>query len=228
MKNTLKIKILFFVIFTLSTTSILVPVSFASIGVKEGDWAKYEVTSTAIEGSEAFLEDIGDIDLDWFRIEVKNISDTITLEITTLYLDGTEETDTVDARELGFIVDADLNEGDSIIAPLIEGESLINGTVFREYAGVSRTINYIDLSATELLTLTYKTYFDKTTGIMCELSLTLTMDLDEEHYEANVTYKLIETNMFKSTSLMEQWWFYLIIGIAGVAIILVVIIIRRR
>ena len=167
--------------------------------------------------------------MDWFRIEVKDItSEIITLEILTQYLDGTNETDTVDARELGFIVDADLNEGDSIITPLIEGESFINGTVSREYAGVSRTINYIELSATEVLTLTYKVYFDKTTGIMCELSLSLTMDLDEEYYEANVTYKLNETNLFKSIPLTEQWWFYLIIGIVVVAIIIVVIIIQRR
>ncbi len=228
MKSISKGNFLFFVIFALSTSLILVPVSFASIGVEEGDWAKYEITATAIEGSEELLEDLGDIDLEWFRIDIQNITgDTITLEITTHYLDGTEETDTVDAREVGFVVDADLKEGDSIIAPLIGEETYINGTISREYAGVSRTINYIDLSATEMLTITYRSYFDKTTGIMCELSISFTMDLLEEHSEATVTYLLTETNMFKSTSLMEQWWFYPIIGIVGVAIVIVVIVIRR-
>ena len=230
MKSISKSKFLFFVIFALSTSLILVPVSFASIGVKEGDWAKYEITATAIEGSEEFLENLGEIDLEWFRIDVKNITnDTINLEIITHYLDGTEETDTVDAFEVGFIVETDLKEGDSIIPPLIVvEEAYINGTISREYAGVPRTINYIDLSTTEMISLTYRAYFDKTTGIMCEISLSLTMDLLEEHYEATVIYKLTETNIFRSTSLMEQWWFYPIIGIVGVAIVIIVIVIRRR
>ena len=229
MKGTLKGKFLFFVLFALSTSLILVPVSFASIGVKEDDWAKYEVTATAIEGSEELLEDLEDINLEWFRIDVTSItSDTVTFDITTHYLDRTEEIDTVDAREAGFIVDANLKEGDPIIAPIIEEETYINGTISREYAGVSRNVNYIDLSATDLLTLTYRSYFDQTTGIMCELSITLTMDLLEEHYEATVIYKLIETNMFESTSLIEQWWFYLIIGIVGVALVGVVLVKRRR
>ena len=101
MKSFSKSEFLLFVIFVLSTSIILVPVSFASIGVKEDDWAKYEVTSTTIEGSEELLKNLGDIDLEWFRIDIKNITgDNIMLEITTHYLDGTEELDTVDAREV--------------------------------------------------------------------------------------------------------------------------------
>ena len=230
MKSFSKSEFLLFVIFVLSTSIILVPVSFASIGVKEDDWAKYEVTSTTIEGSEELLKNLGDIDLEWFRIDIKNITgDNIMLEITTHYLDGTEELDTVDAREVGFIVEADLKEGDSIIAPLIVVEAAsIKGTISREYAGVSRTVNYIDLSATEVVTLTYRAYFDKTTGVLCEISLSLSMDVEEQHHEAIVIYKLTETNVFKSTLLIEQWWFYLLIGIVVIVIVIVVIVIRRR
>lgn len=223
-----KRKFLLLVLVALSTSLVIVPISYASIGVKEGDWAKYEVTATAIEGSEDLLDDLGDLDLDWFRIEVKNVSSNIVyLELIVHQLDGTEITDTIEAHDLGFIVEANLKEGDPIIAPLIGEATYFNGTISQEYAGISRDINYIDLSTVDLFDVNYRSYFDQQTGIMCEVSVSFTMDVSEEHYEATVTYKLIETNMFQSSSLMDAWWFYPAIGIVGVAAVVVILVFRR-
>jgi hypothetical protein len=223
-----KNKFFLFFIFNFSISLVIIPLSFASIGVKVGDWAKYEVTTLITEGSEEFLEELGDIDFEWLKMEVKTVDVTsVTVELTAHLLNGTEETDTVDAQEVGFIVEADLKEGDTILAPYIEEETTIVNTVSREYAGAYRSVNLIQLSSGEGFNTTYQSFFDQKTGIMCELSLSLALDMFGEHYESSLNYKLIETNMF-TTSINEQMWFYPAIGFGVFVMAVAILLVYRR
>ena len=207
---------------------VVVPACYASFGVKRGDWAKYEVSTSTSEGSQEVIEELSDVDIDWLKMQVETVSnESVIIELTAHFINGTEETDSIDSDELGFIVEADLKEGDSIIAPYLEQELTIDSTLSRQYAGVDRVVNLIEMSSSIGLNNTYQSFFDQKTGILCEMSLSLELDILGEHYESNLNYKLIETNMFK-TSINEQIWFYPAIGLGVLVIAVAILVIYPR
>lgn len=222
-----KIKNVFFLLlmFVLSISLIVFPVCYATFGVKVGDWAKYEITTSVDEGSQDLLEELSDVDIDWLSMEVKTVSnESVVLELTAHFINGTEKTETSDKNELGFIVESDLEEGDSILAPYIEQDLTIDSTLSREYAGANRVVNLIEISSGEGFNTSYRSYFDQKTGILCEMSLSLKLDILGEHYESSLSYKLIETNAF-GISIIDQKWFYpvLFLGLLGVGLTIVIL-----
>lgn len=213
--------------FVLSTSLVAFPTCYALFGVKVGDWAKYEVSTSTSEGSQEVIEELSDVDIDWLKMEVENVSsELVVIKLTAHFINGTEKSDSIDSDELGFIVEADLKIGDTIVAPYLEQELTIDSTLSREYAGVDRVVNLIEMSSSLGLNNTYQSFFDQKTGILCEMSLSLELDILGEHYESSLNYKLIETNMFK-TSFNEQTWFYPAIGL-GVLLIAVAILLMYR
>lgn len=222
---------------TITFSSSFVSVAVAqSIGVKEGDWTKYNVE---VEISEELQEYIDDDDFEvigweWHKLEVKSISDeTATLEGTIHYINGTEETTTFeDAREEGFLIEANQGAGyDEFEVPLsgIFGGLYINGTVQRTYANVTREVNYVDVSVTEgLTTTTMKLYWDKKTGFLCEMSILMSFEELEETYDITILLKMTETNMWKIEPIWTQSWFLLIIVVFIVCITGVFFVIWRR
>ena len=214
-------------------------VSFAvaqSIGVKEGDWAKYNVEVEISEELEEFIDDddFEVIGWEWNMLEVKSISDeTATLEGTIHYINGTEETEMFeDAREEGFLIEANQGAGyDEFEVPLsgIFGGLYINGTVQRVYANVTREVNYVDVSVTEdLTTTTMKLYWDKQTGFLCEMSILMSFEDIEETYDITILLKMTETNMWKVEPIWTQSWFLLIIVVIIVGIVGVFFVIRNQ
>ncbi|MEJ2272500.1 MAG: hypothetical protein P8X91_08510 [Candidatus Bathyarchaeota archaeon] len=227
-----KIKNNFFLslMFVLSISLVVFPICYASFGVNVGDWAKYEVSTSVSEGSQELVDELSDVDIDWLRLEVENVSSgSVIIELTAHFINGTEETDSIDSDELGFIVEADLQEGDSIIAPYLEQELTIDSTLSREYVGSNRFVNLIEVSSGLGLNNTYMAFFDQETGILCEMSLSLEIDMLGEHYESSLNYKLIETNVF-DTSILDQEWIFraIILGALGTGLIIVIFYLRSK
>ena len=219
----------------LVVSMMLVPVSFAAIGVEEGDWAKYRIEA---EIPEELEEQMGELEeIEWMKVEVVSVSDTtVTTEDTTHYKDGTKETETTeDAMELGFIIEADLGEGDEVKALFFAAVMTlyINGTVSRTYAGASREVNYVEITREgypmTFMTSTMKAYWDKATGVMCENSMSMSGEYEGETVEMSILSKMTETNMWEAEPLWMQSWFWVVI--AGIVILgagATVVLLRRR
>lgn len=130
-----------------------------SIGVKNGDWIEYNVTSTGapMQGH----------DVEWARMEITDVQSLkISVIITSRFTDGSNDTiNSILNIETGhliddFIIPANLNVGDTFRDENY-GNITINNSELRIYAGVQRTT----LSAT-MGNSTY--YWDQTTGVSVE------------------------------------------------------------
>lgn len=235
MKNMSMHLVLWILLTTITFSSSFVSVAIAqSIGVKEGDWAKYNVEVEVPEELQEYIDDFEVIDWEWSNLEVKSVSDeTATLEGTIHYINGTEETTTFeDAREEGFLIEANQGAGyDEFEVPLsgVFRGLYINGTVQRTYANISRDVNYIDVSVTEdITTTTMKAYWDKQTGFLCEMSILMSFEVLEEKYDISILLKMTKTNMWNIEPIWTQSWFLLIIVIIIVGIVVVFFVLRRR
>jgi hypothetical protein len=213
MKNNSRNIVFFIVLAELGVVMMLVPVGFAAIGIKEGDWGKYKI-EVIPEEMEKYLETIEEIE--WIKIEAKSISDTtITAEQTTHFKNGTEKTETIgDALASGFIIEADLGEGDEVTAEFSGPGTTkkIIGTISRIYAGASRKVNYVEFKVAQYnTTSTMKVYWDKKTGIICEISTSFSEFMGQP-VEMPLLYKITDTNLW-AVSIWMQWWFWVIIVI---------------
>jgi hypothetical protein len=165
------------------------PVSGASytVGVKVGDWMKYEVAGTVPLISE----------YEWVRYEIKNVKGLeVTFEIIIYYRDGGENIDyymwDIETGSAPWIIPADLNTDDAF--PFRNNTASMNATFPRIYGGASRTVHLLNLSKydeyTELLG-----YWDQATG--CLLELVLNHSSPTERWTGG--YRLIETNLWSPT-----------------------------
>jgi hypothetical protein len=130
-----------------------------SVGVKEGDWIEYSVTSTGapIDGH----------DVTWARMQVTGVQGAnISVTITSRFSDNTS--DTINGTlnlQTGhliddFIIPANLNVGDTFIDENL-GNITIDSKQTRLYAGATRTVL--------ISTVGNNTYvWDKTTGVSLE------------------------------------------------------------
>jgi hypothetical protein len=216
-KNNSRDIVFFLVLAGLVVFVMLVPVGFAAIEVKEGDWGKYkiEVIPEKMEKCFGAIEEI-----EWVKVEAKSISDTtVTAEQTIHFKNGTEEMEIIgDALASGFVIEADLGEGDEVKAEFSGPGTTkkIEGTISRIYAGASRKVNYVEFTVIQYnMTSTMKVYWDKKTGIICEISTSFSEFMGQP-VETPLIYKMTATNLWAATIWM-QWWFWAIIG--GIIII---------
>jgi hypothetical protein len=204
---------------------LLVPVGFATIGIKEGDWGKYKIEVIPDE-MEKYFEAIEEIE--WIKVEAKSISNTtITAEQTIHFRNGTEDTETIeDALASGFIIEADLGEGDEVTAEFSGPGTTkkINSTLSRIYAGASRKVNYVEFTILQYNTTSkMKVYWDKKTGIICEISTSFNEFMGQP-VEMPLLYKITDTNLW-TPPIWIRWWFWMIILViimvaAGSAVLL--------
>jgi hypothetical protein len=166
-----------------------IPVSGVSytVGVKVGDWMKYEVAGTVPLISE----------YEWVRYEIKKVKGLeVTFEIIIYYQDGGENIDynmwDIEAGSAPWIIPADLNPDDTF--PFQNNTASMNATFPRIYGGASRTVHLLNLSKydeyTELLG-----YWDRATG--CLLEFVLNHSSPTERWTGG--YRLIETNLWSPT-----------------------------
>lgn len=240
MNSTLKRTIL--LAFSL-TLVMVVSVTAEGVGLKVGERAKYTdflYTWNMPEGVSEPAEFASLKDVDWSDFEVQNIDGTtVTVKSITRYKNGTEESETLSgnvktgAGNLSFvIIEANLNPGDKL--PLEfwpEAGVYINGTVSRTYAGVSRSVNYIDITVTEWdVTNTLKLYWDKAKGILCEMLMSMTYTGTD--YSMSVSFKMSETNMWGGAGLtpaiLTEWWVLTIIAVVIITVCITAFAVHTR
>jgi len=223
----------------LLTTVIPILAEDYTVGVKTGDWIKYELNAswngTGTESSPTTEMK----QMSWSKVEIKNVSGTkVTLETITGYKNGTTEQppnitiDVATGEFMEILTPANLKEGDSI--PQQSGSvKKINGTITRTYCGASRNVNfaYITLVHETILSKTIKVYWDKATGIMVEFYLYSSATTSTAQQTFEFSQKATETNMWSADilGLISNNLIY----IAGIVVLVVIItvsvfLLRRR
>ncbi|OGD49079.1 hypothetical protein A3K79_00890 [Candidatus Bathyarchaeota archaeon RBG_13_46_16b] len=168
--------------------------SSQNIGVREGDWARYEVTRIthydvvyAPFGMESLFES-------WLVVEIKNVSDSIVTYnlsgFNRLGLKVAEFTLQFDSQhgfeDFSYVIPSNMNLGDilgtrrlwdNVTNSVILGILTVNTTEPREYGGVERLANSLcysefqpeGMSTQQPLTIIYQEqYWDKASGILLE------------------------------------------------------------
>lgn len=166
-----------------------------TVGVEVGDWAKYSlaVTWQPTDPSATEPSDIEELKrTEWMEVEVQSVSNTyITIVGTYLFKDGTNKTFASMSADLAeqfltFLIPSNLSKGD-----LIPGIGSIDDTALRTYAGASRNVNYINSSTYFSGTATMRSwgamYWDKPTGILCELLMETSTPTDFRSILLNMT-----------------------------------------
>jgi parallel beta-helix repeat protein len=158
------------------------------VGVKAGDWIKYDYTITGAPSGTPLPQ--------WLKVEFLSVEGTsATVRVTMRMSDGTEQNatgpvDVVAGGQAlglsGFVIPANLTTGDSVYITGY-GNITITDETTRTYAGATRTVVYASFSqyGTQL---TY--YWDKQTGVMVEASTT--------SGGMTGTAKATETNMWQA------------------------------
>lgn len=186
--------IVFAFFLTMAVTVIPVSGTDIEIGVKTGDWVKYEV-----------LGDVPQIaNYEWVMLEIQDVSGTeITVLATVHRIDGGEETNTltwdVETGREPWIIPANLNVGDSF--SLGYNAVNVNDTLTLTYTGASRAVNLLHLFEYDENT-EMTAYWDQTTGFLLELSLVNSSP--DESWSGG--YKAIETNLWSPASVLELTW----------------------
>ena len=177
-------------------TVAVIPVTGADIdlGVKTGDWIKYEVRGNVPQIA----------DYEWVNLEIQDVTETeVTILATVHYKSGGEETNTltwnVETGREPWIIPANLNADDEFTF----GYSTVsvNDSITLTYAGASRTVNLLHLIKYDEFT-EMTAYWDQATGFLLELSLINSSP--SESWSGG--YKAVETNLWSPTSALELTW----------------------
>jgi hypothetical protein len=211
----------------------IMPVSAGNgaVGVKAGDWAKYGEISVkwVLFQSKPTPQSLVDWNsTEWVKIEVQSVSGTnINAVQTNHFKNGTENTETHTwnmtdrtrflhspryAPDI-FVIEANLSNGD-----LINIESLtLTDTVSRKYAGRIREVNQMNTTFGQghEIIVTVNAYWDKTTGILCELNETR---VGVGAAVLTTTMKIIETNLWQRTPFWTESLFWVTVGVIIVAV----------
>jgi len=183
------------------------------VGVKVGDWVKYSISSTGPLGMSE--------DLDWIRVEVQNVSDTIvTVNEKIHFRNGNETVGVIsaDLRECSvgvnshmagfntYIIAANHSVGDRIFIKGYENEDIfkffINSTGSEKYLGTNRESFYSAWSSTipffeHPLNETIEYYWDKETGFLLENRFVAIVNY--ENSEPTIwLMKIVDTNLWET------------------------------
>jgi hypothetical protein len=191
-----------------------------TVGVKAGDWAGFgDISFEYASNITGYEEPPPEMNVSWADMEILDVSDSnITGRYTTIYANGTEQTDimwgdiaTGEGNLSVGIIPSNLGAGDEIPANLTyyTEEPLrltINGTVTRRYAGANREVNYVNITYPIIYgNITYGAwnmsfYWDKKTGVMCEEIVSYAMSYTDNttHYYMNMSIldRMTATNMW--------------------------------
>jgi len=185
MKN---LKLLIFCLALLSFAMLAVPVAAQTrtVGVQSGDWFKYVVT---VGGDITTIPPPFDvlIGIQWMKVQVTGVSGTnVTGQMTIHYQNGTEtivngwvdvetgsgETGTMFSDWNGFLIAANLGEGDTTYTS--RNIMTINSTIDRSYPGGARATNLVHRSGHSGEDYFWDDfYWDKSTGAMVEMDTNL-------------------------------------------------------
>jgi hypothetical protein len=171
------------------------------VGVRVGDWAKYNVIASwqSTDPSATEPPQFQEMrKIEYLRLEVQGINGTtITLLMTYHFNNGTDFTLPTSSTDIAtqfntLIIPGNLSQGD-----VIPGTAApINSTVVRHYAGVDRIVNFLGFySIFFSYNMTEVMYWDKATGILCEMLMEISV-LNVDYVTTTSTFlKIIETNI---------------------------------
>lgn len=214
-----------------------------TVGVSAGQWIKYGnfvATGTGIPSSISNQTD-------WFRIDVVSVSGTnVTVHISGKYKNGTNVAEMgaiVDVAKgtsnatggsgyFLFIIPANLAQNDVIPTSGLNFVIRVNQTESKTYLGTSRNVNVFNLTASYPNVATYKwiTVWDKSSGMLLEMNLSLT----SIGGSIKVSFNATDTNIFATsggTGTSPDYTPYIIIAIVVVIIIVIAgiaMMMRRR
>ena len=182
-----------------------------SVGVKQGDWAEYDVSFTGTPTT--------DHDAEWARMEIDGVDGVrINVTFTSLLSDGNVVNATERLNfETGelidyFVIPAGLKEGDSFFSNMTI--VIINEVAVRTYAGAARTV----ISGTTPETLWW---WDQATGVLVEAS--------SEYPDFTLTTVMNETDLWQPQILgIDAPVFYAFVIVAGVVILAVAVLAVRQ
>jgi hypothetical protein len=186
-----------------------------SVGVKQGDWAEYDVSFTGTPTM--------DHDAEWARMEIDGVDGVkINVTFTSLLSDGnvvnaTERLDFETGELIDyFVIPAGLKEGDSFFSKTGDNMTIviINEVAVRTYAGAARTV----ISGTTPETLWY---WDQATGVLVEAS--------SEYPDFRLTTVMNETDLWQPQILgIDAPVFYAFVIAVGVVILVVAVLAIRQ
>ena len=199
-----------------SITASFIGVEAAQVGIKAGDWIKFEYTFIGWPDDQSYPE--------WLKLEFMSIEGTIVnVRFTQRLSDGTEQSDTasidivydIEVPQIsGIVIPADQTIGDSVYIAGY-GNVTIENEATKTCAGANRTVVSTSFWPTEA-EVTY--YWDKLTGVIVELSSTSP--------DFTATAKATATNMWETTTIGMPWWPWIIVGVVAVG--LVILFVRRK
>ena len=181
------------------------------VGVKPGDWATYGDISAFWESTDpeaempVEFEDGGPVG--WGKFTVVGVEGTeVRLDMVQHFKDGTETESQAEgdlATGMGnlsyFLYPKGLSRGDRLPTG-----ATINETLTRSYAGAKREVNYLGFSGSMFGTnMTNHFYFDRMTGIICELSITVVIRQGDYWTRTSTTMKLTETDLWQRSEIAE-------------------------
>jgi hypothetical protein len=173
-----------------------------AVGVKVGDWVKYQGSASGIEPDE-FL-DLNQ--MEWMKGEVLSVSGTsVTVQMKAHYENGSESVQKLvgdmasGSGNLTFmIMPAGLEKGDAFPVAMFDLGQValsINDTVPRRYMDVSRSVNVLSIRVSEdYVSLEVEAYWDQATGVLLELS----MQVSALGENMQMSIEAVETNMWSA------------------------------
>ncbi len=195
--------IFLFLTTVLVLTQNLVSVRAEAVGVKAGDWVKYDVTGNFS----------GMTNFEWMKIEFTKVEGTnVTVKATVRMTSGTETSQDMSfdigsseggLAGIGFVIPANLDVGDTVS---FSGTNIgLTAQTTRTYGGASRTVVGIAYSMPGLVSAAV--FWDKATGILLEASMS---------YGSQSLKIMASSTSFGSDLFGLSWWIWIAI-IAAIA-----------
>jgi len=194
------------ILYKISETNIWQP---SIVGVEIDEWMAYNASGTwsSSDPSKQRPQYFRDWEKYWVNNTVKNISGTVvSIESTVHFMNGTNITyirhvdittvDVIGSFPLVFV--ANLEKGDRIFSS--EYAPIVNDTIWRTYAGTKREVNYVRTFVwSDVSTSVLDIYWDKITGVLCELLTNTTTIYFTEGYTTTgkLRFEIVETNIWE-------------------------------
>jgi len=183
--------------------------SFAAytVGVKPGDWMKYQVT-LSWTGTEPDTSDFGELgEAEYMKGEILSVDGTsVTAKMSMHMTNGSDIEQTLVGNVATgsgnltiFIIPSGMSEGDNFLGAMFgddSGSLTITDTESKTYCGSSRTVNIYSLSAPPMngFSASLAANWDQATGVLVELSMQMSMTGQSMDMKVLAT----ETNMWSS------------------------------
>jgi hypothetical protein len=181
--------------------------SFAAytVGVKPGDWMKYNVT-LSWTGTEPDTSDFGELgEAEYMKGEILSVDGTsVTAKMSMHMTNGSDVEQTLVGNVATgsgnltiFIIPSGMQEGDNFPGVMFGDEHLtITNTESKTYCGTSRTVNVYSLTAppTSGFSASIAANWDQATGVLVGLSMQMSMTGQSMDMKVLAT----ETNMWSS------------------------------